>query len=74
MKKFLSGVGLLAFNFLADAHDSWAPHTHTIDRGHSDFFYLSVGGIFALFLAALARTVFNRRRQSKPVRARRPLR
>jgi hypothetical protein len=46
----------------AQAHESWAPHTHALDQQHSDGFVVSVGIVAAavgLLLFALFRKRFK---------------
>jgi len=72
MKKILCGVSLAGIASTVCAHDSWAPHTHTIENGHSDLFYLSIAGIVAFLLAgfALRARTLSKRRESKISRTR----
>ncbi len=52
MKRFFCLAGLLALPPAAQAHESWAPHTHTLGSRHSDLLVLCVAGL-AVFSAGL---------------------
>ncbi len=48
MKRFFGLAGLLALLPAAQAHESWAPHTHTLASQHSDLLVLCVAGLAVL--------------------------
>jgi len=65
MKK-LFGRGLwLALLPAAQAHESWPPHTHVIDRQYSDLFVLCAVGLVALMAGLLLFRRFGNRRGLK---------
>jgi len=70
MTKILTGAGLLAVSTMARAHDSLVPHTHTIENGRPDLFYLVLAGIVASLLAGFALRSRMKRGEAKPVRTR----
>ena len=63
MKSYFRFAGLLASLCAAQAHESWAPHVHTLDPQHSDLFVLCAAGFVAMIAGlALFRMVGKRRR------------
>ena len=67
MKKFLRFAGALALLPAARAHESWAPHTHTLDNQHSDLFILCGVGLATLIMGlVLFRSIGKIRRANSP--------
>lgn len=64
MKKILCGIALTGIVSTVCAHESWAPHTHSVENSHSDLFYLSLAGVFLFLLVGFgvrARKLIKRR-------------
>ena len=63
MKSYFRLAGVLGCLSAAQAHESWAPHLHTLDHQHSDLFVLCAVG-FVVMSAGLAlfRMLGKRRR------------
>ena len=63
MKSYFRFAGVFACLCAAQAHESWAPHTHAFDHQHSDLFVLCAAG-FVVMSAGLAlfRMLGKRRR------------
>ncbi len=61
MKSYFRFAGLLASLCAAQAHESWAPHTHTLGQQHSDIFVLSLGVLAALGVGFLLVRLFRQR-------------
>src|ERR1051326_7882358 len=53
MKRLLGAVCGFGGLAAAEAHESWAPHTHVLEQRHSDLFILAVSGLI-LLVAGLA--------------------
>jgi len=53
MKSYFRFAGLLASLCAAQAHESWAPHTHSFGNEASDLFVLCVAGLVTM-IAGLA--------------------
>ena len=60
--------GWLAVLPVAQAHESWAPHTHTLGSHHSDFFALCVVSLAVLSAGLLLFHAFGKRRRLKSSR------
>ena len=65
MKTSFSLAGWLALLPAAQAHESWAPHTHTFDNQHSDLFILCVVSLAVLSAGLLLFRAFGKRRRLK---------
>jgi len=61
-------AGWLAVLPAAQAHESWAPHTHALDSHHSDFFILCVVSLAVLSAGLLLFHAFGKRRRLKSSR------
>lgn len=48
MKRFFRFAGVFASLGVAQAHESWAPHTHSLGNEVSDLFVLCTGGLVAM--------------------------
>ena len=57
-------TGWLALLPVARAHESWAPHTHAIERDQSDLSVLCTVGLVALVAGLLLFRWFGNRRRS----------
>ncbi len=68
MKRFFCLAGWLALLAAAQAHESWAPHTHTFDNQHSDLFLLCAAGLVMLTAGLLLLRSFGKRRRLKSSR------
>ena len=63
MKSYFRFAGVFACLCAAQAHESWAPHTHTLDHQDSDLFVLCAAGLVAMIAGlALFQMLGNRRR------------
>ena len=63
MKSYFRFAGVFACLCAAQAHESWAPHTHTLDQQHSDAFVMCAAGFVAMTAGlALFRMLGKRRR------------
>ena len=69
MKTFFCLAGWLAALTAAQAHESWAPHTHTFDNRHSDLFVLCVIGLAVLSAGLVLFRASGKRRRLKSSRA-----
>ena len=68
MKKLFGRVIWLALLPAAQAHESWAPHTHAIDSHYSDLSLLCAAGLVILMAGLLYCRAFGSRRHSKSSR------
>ncbi|PYJ94804.1 MAG: hypothetical protein DME23_24770 [Verrucomicrobia bacterium] len=68
MKKLFSLAGWLALLPAAQAHESWAPHTHTFDNQHSDLFILCVVSLGVLSAGLVLFRSLGKRRRAKASR------
>ena len=68
MKTFFSLAAWLALLPAAQAHESWAPHTHTFDNQHSDLFILCVVSLALLSAGLLLFLAIGKRRRLKSSR------
>ncbi len=69
MKTSFSLVGWLALLPAAQAHESWAPHTHTFDNQHSDLFILCVVSLGLLSAGLVLFRAFGKRRRANASRS-----
>ena len=74
MKSYFRIAGVCACLCAAQAHESWAPHTHSFGNESSDLFVLCAAGLVTLIAGlALFRTLGKQRRLKSPhVPSRRP--
>ena len=63
MKSYFRFVGSFACLSAAQAHESWAPHSHTLDHQDSDVFVLSLGVLAASGVGLLLVRLFRKRSQ-----------
>ena len=68
MKTFFRLAGSLVLLPAVQAHESWAPHTHTFDNQHSDLFVLCIIGLAVLSAGLVLFRVFGKRRRLKSSR------
>jgi len=68
MRKLFGRSVWLALLPAAQAHESWAPHTHVIDRQYSDLSVLCAVGLVALTASLLLFRWFGNRRRLKSSR------
>jgi len=68
MKKLFCLAGVFVSLSVARAHESWAPHTHTIDNQRSDLFILCLTGLGASGAGLLLVRWLRNRRQLKACR------
>jgi len=61
MKSYFRFAGVLACLCAAQAHESWAPHTHVLDHQRSDLFVLSAGVLAASGVGLLLIRRFRKR-------------
>ena len=61
MKSYFRFAGVFACSCAAQAHESWAPHTHALDQQHSDVFVLSAGVLAASGVGLLLIRRFRKR-------------
>ena len=67
MKSYFRFAGLFAFLSAAQAHESWAPHTHSLGNEVSDLFVLCAAGLVTLIASwVLFRTSAKQRRVKFP--------
>ncbi|PYL01628.1 MAG: hypothetical protein DME19_01015 [Verrucomicrobia bacterium] len=69
MKTFFSLAAWLALLPAAQAHESWAPHTHTFDNQHSDLFILCVVSLGVLSAGLVLFRLCGKRRRLKSSRS-----
>ena len=63
MKSYFRFAGVFACLCVAQAHESWAPHTHSFGNQDSDVFVLCAAGLVAMIAGlALFRMLGKRRR------------
>ena len=72
MKKLFCLAGWLALLPAAQAHQSWAPHTHTFDNEHSDLLVLCMAGLVMLITGLLLLRSFGKRSKSSRSISKRP--
>ena len=65
MKSYFRFAGVLACLSAAQAHESWAPHLHTLDHQHSDLFVLCAAGFVVMSAGLALFRMFSKRRGSK---------
>jgi len=71
MKSYFRFAGMFASLWAAQAHESWAPHVHTLDHQHSDAFVLCAAGFVAMTAGlALFRMLGKRRLKSAGIPSR----
>jgi len=63
MKCYFRIAGTFACLSAAQAHESWAPHSHMLDQQHSDVFVLSLGVLAASGVGLLLFRLFRKRSQ-----------
>ena len=67
MKRHFRFAGVFAFLSAAQAHESWAPHTHSVGNETSDLFILCAAGFLTLMAGrVLFRTLGKQRRLKFP--------
>jgi len=67
--KNLFAVGvMLALPRVLQAHETWAPHTHTVDSHYSDLFVLCMAGLVVLMAGLTTSALQFKSRRSKASR------
>jgi len=61
MKSYFPIAGLFTCLCAAQAHESWAPHTHTLDQQQSDVVVLALGVLAAAGAGWLLSRLFRKR-------------
>jgi len=65
MKSYFRFAGVFAWLCAAQAHESWAPHVHTLDQQHSDLFVLCAAGFVAVIAGLALFRLLDKRRHLK---------